>query len=270
MCLIALAWDADPRFDLVVAANRDEFLDRPTAPLHRWPDGTLAGRDLRAGGTWMGLTVTGRLAMLTNVRRPGAVRPDAPSRGEIVTQWLHGAAEPAGFCAELAAAGHNPFNLIAGDIAGGELFWTGSDHPTPHPLAPGLHAVSNAVLDTPWPKLRRLKAGLAQALRESDSAEALVETLLHALSHRERVPDAELPSTGVPLELERGLSSVFIDMPHYGTRSSTVLVRERESRRLVVVELSHGPQPQRRRVELPQWPATMPTTPSAEAVSVAS
>ena len=270
MCLIALAWDAHPRFDLVLAANRDEFLDRATAPLHRWPDGTLAGRDLKAGGTWMGLTDAGRLAMLTNVRRPGAVRADAPSRGGIVMQWLHGGATPAAFCAELAGAGHNPFNLIAGDVTRGELFWTGSDHPAPHPLAPGLHAVSNAVLDTPWPKLRHLKEGLAQALQEHDRAEGLIEALLRALSHRERAADAELPSTGVPLELERGLSSVFIDLPHYGTRSSTVLVRERDSQRLLMVELTHGPQSQRRRMELPQWPTVSTGALPANAAAIAS
>lgn len=254
MCLIALARDAHPRFDLVIAANRDEFLDRPAAALHRWSDGTLAGRDLRAGGTWMGLTPTGRLALLTNVRRPGAVRPDAPSRGEIVPQWLHGGADAAAFCSALAAAGHNPFNLLAADLHRGEFFWTGTDHPAPHALPAGIHGLSNAALDTPWPKTVQLQRELALALQRHDDTDALVSALLAALSDRTRAPDAALPSTGVPLEVERYLSSVFIDMPHYGTRCSTVLVRERATRRLTLVELTHGPQPSEVRVELPRWP----------------
>jgi uncharacterized protein with NRDE domain len=254
MCLIALAWDAHPRFDLVLAANRDEFLDRPAAALHRWADGTLAGRDLRAGGTWFGLSDAGRLALLTNVRRPSDVRQDAPSRGEIVTQWLRGGADAVGFCAALRAAGHNPFNLIAADFARGEIFWTGTDQPTPHALQPGLHALSNAALDTPWPKTVQLKRDLALALERHDGTDALIAALLGALADRTRAPDDALPSTGVPLETERYLSSVFIDMPHYGTRCSTVLVRERATGQLTVVELTHGPQPSQTRVALPRWP----------------
>ncbi|WP_157266237.1 NRDE family protein [Azohydromonas aeria] len=255
MCLIALARDAHPRFDLVIAANRDEFLDRPAAELHRWSDGTLAGRDLRAGGTWMGLTPAGRLAMLTNMRRPGAVRPDAPSRGEIVPQWLHGGADAAGFCAALTAAGHNPFNLIAADLTSGEFFWTGTDHPAPHALPPGIHGLSNAALDTPWPKTERLKQSLHDALRRHDGADALIDDLLLALADRTRAPDEHLPSTGVALEVERYLSPVFISEPHYATRCSTVLVRERAGGRLTVVELTHAREPFRTRVRLPRWPA---------------
>jgi uncharacterized protein with NRDE domain len=255
MCLIALAWDAHPRFDFVLAANRDEFVDRPAAPMYRWSDGTLAGRDLRAGGTWFGLTDAGRLALLTNVRRPGAVREDAPSRGEIIPQWLQGSAGAASFCAALQAAAHNPFNLIAADFASGDFFWTGTDHPAPHPLQPGLHALSNAVLDTPWPKTVQLKHDLALALECHSDVDRLVEAVLGALADRTRAPDEALPSTGVPLEVERYLSSVFIDMPHYRTRCSTVVVRERASQRLTVVELTHGETPLRTRFELARWPA---------------
>jgi uncharacterized protein with NRDE domain len=255
MCLIALAWDMHPRFDLVLAANRDEFLDRPAAALHRWPEGIVAGRDLRAGGTWCGFTDAGRLAMLTNVRRPGAVQPDAPSRGEIVPQWLLGDADAAGFCDALSTARHNPFNLLAADLVRGEFFWTGTDHPIPHALRPGVHGLSNAALDTPWPKTVQLKQDLAQALQRHDDVDQLIDALLLALSDRTPAPDAALPSTGVPLEVERYLSSVFIDMPHYATRCSTVLVRERESRRLVAVELTQGPEPFRTRIELLRWPA---------------
>jgi uncharacterized protein with NRDE domain len=254
MCLIALAWDAHPHFDFVLAANRDEFVDRPAAAMHRWSDGTLAGRDLRAGGTWLGLTDAGRLAMLTNVRRPGTVRADAPSRGEIVLQWLHGQANAAAFCAELQAAAHNPFNLIAADFERGELFWTGTDHPAPHALKPGLHAVSNAALDTPWPKTVQLKRELALALERHGDADGLIDALLLSLADRTRAPDDALPGTGVPLEVERYLSSVFIDMPHYRTRCSTVVVRERASRHLTVVELTHDEPPLRTRFELPRWP----------------
>jgi uncharacterized protein with NRDE domain len=268
MCLIALAREAHPRFDLVIAANRDEFLDRPAAALHRWSDGTFAGRDLRAGGTWMGFTDTGRLALLTNVRRPGAVRADAPSRGEIVPQWLHGGADAATFCSTLTAAGHNPFNLIAADLASGECFWTGTDHPAPHALPPGVHGLSNAALDTPWPKTEQLKQSLHEALRRHDGAEALIDDLLLALADRTRAPDERLPSTGVALEVERYLSPVFIDEPHYATRCSTVLVRERAGGRLTVVELTHGPEPLRTRIELPRWPA-VPAVVATEGVCAA-
>lgn len=253
MCLIALAWDAHPRWDLVLAANRDEFLDRPAAPLQRHADGSVGGRDLHAGGTWLGLHEGGRLATVTNIRRPGAARDDAPSRGSIVPQWLHGGQAAPEFCATLAAQGYNPFNLIAGDLRTRELFWTSSEQPAPHVLPPGLHGLSNDALDTPWPKLQRLKAALALALETGRDADTVTQSLLQALQDRHRPDDAELPATGVTLELERGLAPVFIDLPHYGTRCSTVLLRERGSGHTLVVERSHAPQPGEVRLELARW-----------------
>jgi uncharacterized protein with NRDE domain len=236
MCLIALALDAHPRFPLVLAANRDEFFDRPAAPLHWWtpahaPDAILAGRDLQAGGTWLGLTPAGRLAVVTNVRRPGAVRPEAPSRGEIVVRWLQetGAA-PQAFAADLAARGHSPFNLIALDTVHGQAFYTGTDSSRPVALAPGVHGLSNAGLDTPWPKVQALKQQLAGALVTSSAApEQLIDHLFTALADPREADDADLPHTGVPVEWERVLSAAFIRTAdgRYGTRCSTVIVGER-------------------------------------------
>lgn len=244
MCLIALALERHPRFRLVLAANRDEYLDRPAAPLDWWSsgDGTriLSGRDLRAGGTWLGLSPGGRVAMLTNIRRPGAQQAGAPSRGCIVPQWLAGA-DAAAFCATLGEAGHNPFNLIAGDLQRGDLFWVGSDQPVPQALAPGFHGLSNAALDTPWPKLQRLKAALRKAVTRHDEPEALAAELFEALADRHRPDDRDLPHTGVPLEWERRLAPVFIVAPGYGTRCSTVLLHEHGGRTLLI-ERSHLPQ----------------------------
>ncbi len=238
MCLVAWSLDQHARFPLVLASNRDEFLDRPTAGLAWWPataDGrqVLAGRDLQAGGTWLGLSNTGRLALLTNIRAPQQQRPDAPSRGAIVPAWLDSDLPADTLWARTASAGHNGFNLVHLDLVRRLCHWMSSDHPGPVRLDAGLYGLSNGALDEPWPKVRRLKAALDGEVRDTlatkGSALQLAERLLLCLQDRQRADDAELPATGVPADIERGLSSIFIDMPErrYGTRSSTVLVVER-------------------------------------------
>lgn len=242
MCLVALALDQSRRFPLVIASNRDEFHDRPAARLAWWtpepgaPE-ILSGRDLQAGGTWLGLNAAGRLALVTNVRRGGVPQdPAAPSRGTIVTRWLRGDLMLDRFWTEIALSGFSPFNLIAADFARGECFWASSEATLPKRLDRGLHGLSNAALDTPWPKLQKLKQRLAdsiKALPPEEAAEQLASRLFDALADRSLAVDAELPSTGVPLDVERMLSAAFIASPdgRYGTRCSTVVITERIGRR---------------------------------------
>jgi uncharacterized protein with NRDE domain len=243
MCLAAFALNAHPRFPLVIAANRDEFFARPAAPMAWWreqPD-LLAGRDLGAGGSWFGLTRGGRLALLTNVREPGRNDPAAPSRGALVLDALFHDGDAPAFAAGLAP-GYNGFNLVTGDLRRNTWHWISNRAAAPVALAPGLHALSNAALDTPWPKTLGLRAALADALERTDDARALAGQLLHALADATPAPDAALPDTGVGLARERLLSPRFIRIPDperpgqavYGTRCSTVLVREADGRTLAI------------------------------------
>ncbi|MFT7773434.1 NRDE family protein [Roseateles sp.] len=244
MCLAAFALNAHPRFPLVIAANRDEFFARPAAPMAWWPASgveLLAGRDLEAGGTWLGLTRSGRLALLTNVREPGRQVDGAPSRGELVVDWLASRDDGADFAARLKP-GYNGFNLVTADLARGAWHWISNRAPAPVALGPGLHGLSNAALDTPWPKTIGLKADLARALDDAADAQQLVTRLMEALADAAPAADASLPDTGVGLVRERLLSPRFVRMPdpdqpalaRYGTRCSTVLVREADGRTLVV------------------------------------
>ncbi|MGC1173106.1 NRDE family protein [Polaromonas sp.] len=237
MCLISFAIGASERWPLVIAANRDEFLDRPTLPLARWRTeaGTevISGRDLRAGGTWMGLTPGGRLAMLTNVREVPRVIGER-SRGELVMRWLDSGMDASQFVAGTDPTAYGTFNLVLGDFQPSSRpsrpYWHWlSNQPgldwQARELGPGLYGLSNGALDTPWPKTVALKQALQNALASS-SEEELQASLWSALQDRQRASDPHLPRTGVPLPLERALSSVFVDFPEhgYGTRSSTVLV----------------------------------------------
>ncbi len=219
MCLIALAWKAHPDFPLVVAANRDEWRARPTAPADWWEGrpGLLAGRDLEAGGTWMGVTKDGRFCAVTNFRDPSDKRGNARSRGELVADFLSGRDAPAAWCAKLAArAGdYNGFNLLAGE--GESLVYFGSREGEAREVEPGIHALSNHLLDEPWPKVRRAREAMGRAVAGGD------ETLFAMLSDATPGSDEELPDTGVGLAWERRLSPALIAGEEYGTRTSTVL-----------------------------------------------
>ncbi|MGM9480198.1 NRDE family protein [Roseateles sp. NT4] len=235
MCLAAFALNAHPRFPLVIAANRDEFFARAAAPMAWWPDrpDILAGRDLSAGGTWFGLSRSGRLALLTNVREPARQDPDAPSRGALVVDWLSSADGAEGFASGLAQ-GYNGFNLVTADLTRNSWHWISNRAGAPLELRAGIHALSNAALDTPWPKTLGLKTAMAEALAAAPSAPLLADRLFNALRDSTPAPDAALPDTGVGLERERLLSPRFIRMPDpaqpgravYGTRCATVLIRE--------------------------------------------
>jgi uncharacterized protein with NRDE domain len=221
MCLIVLAWRASAAFPLVVAANRDEWRERPAEPARWWSDhpGLLAGRDLQAGGTWMGVTRGGRFAAVTNFRDPSDKRSTARSRGGLVTEFLLGSDSSRQFLAGLSQRAHeyNGFNLILGD--GESLFYYGSREGDARPIEPGVHGLSNHLLDEPWPKVERGKERMAAALASRDPAPALFEML----SETAVAPDAELPRTGVGLEWERRLASALITGDDYGTRASTVM-----------------------------------------------
>ncbi|HTV95359.1 MAG TPA: NRDE family protein [Steroidobacteraceae bacterium] len=221
MCLILLVWRAHPDFPCVLAANRDEFHDRASAAADWWPGsaGILAGRDLQAGGTWLGVTRRGRFAALTNFRDGGARRADAPSRGALVSELLESGRSVESSVRHLQRVGgdYNPFNAIFSD--GVRLGIYESARGEGRELGPGIFGLSNHLLDTPWPKVRNAKSALAAALADVQDDSAI----LRLLRDERRAPDAELPRTGASLEWERLLSSAFVRAEDYGTRCSTVL-----------------------------------------------
>ena len=218
MCLILFAWRPGHAVPLLMAANRDEFYARPSLPLGHWDDlpGVYGGRDLQAGGTWLGLGPQGRFAALTNVRDPQQPL-GTRSRGELPTGFLASAQAPGDFLNQLTmqAGAFSGFNLLLGNSR--ELWHYNSASGAPQQLCAGIYGVSNADLNSPWPKLLRARHRLEQALLADD------ESLFALLADAHRPADAELPETGVGLEIERLLSSVFIASPSYGTRASTLL-----------------------------------------------
>ncbi|WP_151447034.1 NRDE family protein [Lacisediminimonas profundi] len=225
MCLIVFAWQLVPGAPLVAAANRDEFYDRPASPAAWWEDHPeiYAGRDLQAGGTWLGITRSGRFAALTNIRNPADKRIDAPSRGSLATDFLNGVTTAERYVQQLqeCADHYNGFNLLVGDRE--QLVWYSNraqhDERNGRALAPGLYGLSNALLDTPWPKVVRTKAQFASLLCQRAPEEAFFEML----SDTTVASDCRLPKTGVDIETERWLSPVLIRSPSYGTRVSTMV-----------------------------------------------
>jgi uncharacterized protein with NRDE domain len=226
MCLALLALDAHPRYAVAIAANRDEYHARPTIRATWQEENWLGGRDLEAGGTWLGVTRSGRFALLTNVRDPARKHPHAPSRGLLVPKVLSDPADdvPQSLASvRESGARYNGFNLLAGTPR--EAAWTSNYSDGVRRLQRGLFGLSNALLDVPWPKIMRTRAALAAWVGRGD---ADVEPLFAALADRAMAPDPELPSTGVPLEWERRLSAPFIVSDGYGTRSSTVVTIDRD------------------------------------------
>jgi uncharacterized protein with NRDE domain len=236
MCLIVLAYEMHPGYPLVLAANRDEFYHRPTAAASFWEDvpHLFAGRDLVHGGTWLGVTTRGRFAALTNYREPRAVKKHAPSRGELVRGFLKSEVGAEEYLERLRgeAAAYNGYNLLLGEP--GALYWYSNKSGQTERLAPGIHGLSNHLLDTPWPKVVRGKGVLAEMVRGDNFSR---EDLFTLLADRTPAPDEQLPDTGVGLEMERLLSSIFIAGERYGTRSSTILLIDSE-RRVTLVERS--------------------------------
>lgn len=219
MCLIGLRLEGHGR--LIMAANRDEFADRPTAPMTWWPEGILAGRDLRAGGTWLGVDRRGRFAAVTNVRDPSLSADALPrsSRGEMVVEFLLGEETPVAFAQRMLGLQSAPagYNLILGAFTKrgiSECIWLGGRTRQTRVIEPGVAVLSNAELDTPWPKVERLR----QALDKGD-----MTALASVLSSPEQAGDDELPDTGVPKVWERRLSAALITGTDYHTRSTTLI-----------------------------------------------
>lgn len=230
MCLLVFAWDAHPRYRLVFAGNRDEFHRRPAAAADWWHDapGVVGGRDLQAGGTWLALGRDGRFAVVTNFREMAPAVAGAPSRGGLVGDWLRGEGAAA-HAARLRESAHRyaGYNLIYGDLAGPApaLHYFSNREASASPLETGIHGLSNHVLDTPWPKVRRSTGRLAELLRQPAIEP---QDMLALLADRRRADDADLPDTGLAAPLERMLSAPFIVSEEYGTRCSTALLVDRD------------------------------------------
>ncbi|MCU0764896.1 MAG: NRDE family protein [Burkholderiaceae bacterium] len=234
MCLAVVAWQVHPDYPLVLAANRDEFYARSTRPASWWGQSValLGGRDEEAGGTWLGITRSGRLALLTNVRAPSERNPHAPSRGALVVGALQSSRPAVDWVREQQPrlGAYNGFNLLLADPLPGRpggaplVYYTNRRDDGPRALAPGIYGLSNAFLDTPWPKLVRAVGAFACAMARRVDADAL----LTLLADRQPVRDSELPSTGVPLDWERALAQIQIRAHGYGTRSSTVVTVRRD------------------------------------------
>lgn len=227
MCLITLSWQPATQTPLIIAANRDEFYARPALPLHRWPDSPVwAGKDLQAGGTWLGMAeVSGavRVAALTNYRASAGHRPDAPTRGHITTAFLSGMMSASAYLDTLRATAslYNPFNLIVFD--GQALMGFESRHLRAFAMPHGISAVSNADFSTPWPKLAHLRRGFEQTLARYKYSHPPDNELFNLLANEAVAVDSELPVTGLPLPKERALSAAFIRTPDYGTRACSVV-----------------------------------------------
>lgn len=228
MCLIFISINNHPTYKLIIAANRDEFYNRKTAAAHFWEDKPLilGGRDLEACGTWMAITKTGRVGMITNYRDPQNINPKAPSRGELVTHYLENEFHGLSYlnAIEAKAKEYNGFNLIVGN--GDELWYLSNYKKGIEKLKPGLYGLSNHLLETPWPKVKRGKERLVPVLNEK---KINVENVFDVLYDSQQAKDENLPDTGIGLERERMLSSMFIKSPNYGSRCSTVVLIDHQN-----------------------------------------
>ncbi len=235
MCLIVVGWRVHPDYPLVVAANRDEFYARPTAALSRWPDAPeiIGGRDLEAGGTWLGISEAGRFAAVTNVREPG-MAPGKLSRGALTRQFLCSPLSAVDYASTIDGAAYSGFNLLISDDQ--TLVYFSNRDGQARTLAPGIYGLSNHQLDTPWPKLLAARTNFSNALTMLPDESAFFDLLGDASI----VADESLPSTGVPIEWERLLSAIFVKSETYGTRAST-LAWQRTDGVVTVHENSFGP-----------------------------
>ncbi len=223
MCLVAVSWKTHAEFPLLISANRDEFFDRPTAPLHRWENGIYAGKDLRGGGTWMGFHPKGRWALLTNYRDFFRPKQAEISRGRLVLDFLESPLSPENYLDHVVSnkEHYDGFNLLVSD--GEKLYYYSNYGPEPAELQPGIYGISNALIDTPWPKTALAKKQLTSLLTESPSP----DNLLAILKSPETFPENSLPKTGVSLAMEKQLSAQFIRMaPNYGTVSATAVLKD--------------------------------------------
>ena len=228
MCLNIFSYKAHPDYKLIIAANRDEFYARKTeaADFRNDHPELLAGKDLEQGGTWLGITKTGKFSFITNYRDPKSFNKDAPSRGALVSDYLSGSLGPEQYLKSLADTRHyNGFNLIAGDLT--ELCYFSNVENKIRKLDTGFYAVSNALLDTPWKKLVTGKNAVETIIKQKNFN---AEELFSALHNEQKADDSELPQTGVPYEIEKLISSMFIKSETYGTVCSTVVLIDTDNR----------------------------------------
>ena len=229
MCLIVFAYNAHPSYHLILAANRDEFYERPSSPADFWEDAPqiLAGKDLKEGGTWLGITRDGKFAAITNYRDPAAFKINAQSRGKLVRDFLCGNQNADKYLENIFQQSdkYNGYNLILKDKDGLYVF---SNRGEKQKLGAGIYGLSNHFLDTSWPKVVRAKKAFKTILDKKGTS--LEESLFAILSDRHFPPDNKLPATGVDREWERVLSPIFIKSPNYGTRSSTILLLGKNKR----------------------------------------
>ncbi|MEJ1238684.1 NRDE family protein [Chryseolinea sp. T2] len=222
MCLIFISLNHHPSYKLLIAGNRDEFYNRPTQPAGYWDDNknVLAGRDLEAGGTWLGVTTSGRISMLTNYRDPKNINPNAPSRGALVSDYLQDTIGAEGYLQNLNASGirYNGFNLLAGTAD--ELFYYSNYQGIVERLQPGFYGISNKFLETPWPKVVRGKQKIGPAFAKPVID---VHEIFDLLYDDATAPTEQLPETGLTQDRERALSAMFIKTGNYGSRCSTVI-----------------------------------------------
>jgi uncharacterized protein with NRDE domain len=241
MCLILFAWRAHPDYPLIFAGNRDEAYDRPSVAADFWSDapGIYGGRDLEKGGTWLGLTLSGRFAAVTNYRDGPARKPAPLSRGELAGAFLRGTDAPDDYLSAVAPDGarYGGYSLMLGTLDG--LYYHSNRSRGVEEIAPGPHGLSNHLLDTPWPKIRLGKQRLAALLNASEAK--LVDGLFAALADRTPAADADLPDSGIGLQRERELSPAFIAGERYGTRASTVVLIDHRNE-ATFIERSFGPQ----------------------------
>jgi uncharacterized protein with NRDE domain len=239
MCLITFAYNVHPSYRLILAANRDEFYERPSSPADFWKDHPqiLAGRDLKNRGTWLGITRDGKVSAVTNYRDPSTLRSGASSRGRLVSRYLAGNQKPDNYLKNIVSQvdNYNGFNLLISDD--NDLF-VFSSRGEKQKLESGIYGLSNHLLNSPWPKVVRSKRMLKAALDKK--GDTLEEELFALLADRRVSPDSKLPSTGIGLEWERLLSAIFIESPVYGTRSSTVLLIGKNRRVRFVEKIFDG------------------------------
>jgi uncharacterized protein with NRDE domain len=221
MCLVVFAWKAHPEYRLILAANRDEFHERPAQEMHWWPDqpDIIAGRDLRAGGTWLAAARGGHFATVTNYREPDGPRGNLRSRGELVSNFVGGDISPVQFNAAIEAERYAGFSLLTADSS--ELCYVSNRGDKPASLASGVYGLSNASLDTPWPKLVRARDGLSALVSNAAVNES---ELLRLMEDRQTATAAEVGNDSLPFELARALSAPFILTPDYGTRCISILL----------------------------------------------
>jgi uncharacterized protein with NRDE domain len=228
MCLIVLAYKYHPDYKLILAANRDEFYERPSEAAKFWKDkpSMLAGKDLKEGGTWCGITKDGRLAAITNYRNIKSIKNDAVSRGKIVTDYLTGSYSPEQFAEILtnSAEQYNGYSLVLGDEST-NLFFFSNQTKKLEKIQPGIHGLSNHLLDTPWFNVTRGKEHLKNAINKNEN---FVNNIFEVLSDKTPAPDDNLPDTGLPKEIEKSISSIFVENKNYGTRSSTIILIDNE------------------------------------------